>query len=298
MRNKLISLVADVLAGLGPLVLLVVGDNYLHVFADLRTGVVALSVLYLCAGLARGGGRPENPWLKGLLVSSGGFLALLILGWGQLHHEVLAILLLTVVLFSVCGVSARHVWAARSPAQGAVVVFLPLAAILTAALTIFPALMTEIATQKTSVTAPAFSISKLDGTVLSSSEFRGHVVLVDFWATWCPACRRELPELDKLYRRYKGNSRVVFWAVDVQKNGDTPEKACDFMLKYGYTLPVAVANEKSLEPLGSLNLEGFPSLIVIDQTDRVRLVHSGYDGSEQLQSKLGREIDSLLAERP
>ena len=88
---------------------------------------------------------------------------------------------------------------------------------------------------------------------------------------------------------------VTFWAVDVQKDGETPEKARDFMKQAGYTLPVACGSEKSL---GGLHLEGFPSLIVIDKSGRVRLAHTGYDGSEQLQANLSGEIQTLLAERP
>ena len=137
----------------------------------------------------------------------------------------------------------------------------PLAALVLVAVTTIPALATRIATREMSVPAPTFSIDRLDGTAVSSSDFRGDVVVLDFWATWCPACRRELPELEKLYRRYQGNSRVRFWAVDVQKNGETPEKARDFMQKAGYTLPVAFGSEKCLE---GLSREDFPSLIIID----------------------------------
>jgi thiol-disulfide isomerase/thioredoxin len=280
------------LAALG---LFVLGDNYFHVGADLRMGVVALAILCLCAGLVRGQGRPGNAWLKGLLVSSGSTLVLLILGWGSIPPVILAVLLLIANLFTICGVRVRHLWAAQSAARGGMMLFAALGALVVAAVTTIPALTTRVATRKTSVPAPAFSISSLDGTVVSSSDFRGRVVVLDFWATWCPPCRRELPELEKLYRRYEGNSKVSFWAVDVQKNGETPEKARDFMKKAGYTIPVACGSEKSFEGLG---VEAFPSLIIIDKSGRIRLVHTGYDGSERLQGELSKEIDTLLGERP
>jgi thiol-disulfide isomerase/thioredoxin len=295
MRGRVISVVADILSGLSALVLFVLGDSFFHVGADLRIGVVALAVLYLCAGLVRGQGRPENAWLKGFLVNSGSSLVLLILGWGSIQPVILAILLLIANLFTICGVRVRHLWAAQSAARGGMVLLVSLAALVVAALTAIPALTTRIATRKTSASVPAFSISKLDGTVVSSSDFRGRVVVLDFWATWCPPCRRELPELEKLYRRYQGNSKVSFWAVDVQKNGETPEKARDFMQKAGYTLPVALGSQKSYE---ALNPEGLPSLIIIDKSGRIRLVHTGYDRSEQLQGELSKEIDTLLDERP
>ncbi|MGA2272909.1 MAG: hypothetical protein ABSH00_05095 [Bryobacteraceae bacterium] len=67
------------------------------------------------------------------------------------------------------------------------------------------------------------------------------------------------------------------------------------MKKAGYTLPVAYGSEKSLDGLG---LEGYPSLIVIDKSGRVRLVHTGYNASKQLQAELSGEIQTLLDERP
>ncbi|MGD0223237.1 MAG: TlpA disulfide reductase family protein [Terriglobia bacterium] len=295
MRDRVISVVADVLTGLAALFLFILGDSYLHVGADLRICVVALSILYLSAGLVRGQGRPGDAWLKGLLVCSGGSITVLILGWGSLHHVVLALLLLVANLSTVCGVRVRHLWAARSATRAGLMLLVPLAALVFLAVTTIPALATRIATREMSAPAPTFSISRLDGTVISSSDFRGPVVILDFWATWCPACRREMPELERLYRRYQGNSKVSLWAVDVQKKGDTTEKARDFMQKAGYTLPVAFGSEKCLEGLG---VEDFPSLIIIDTSGRIRLVHTGYDRSEQLQAKLSGEIETLLDERP
>lgn len=294
MRDKVISVVSDILTGLAALVLFVLGDTYFHVGADLRIGVVVLAILYLCAGLVRGQGRPENAWLKGFLVNSGSSLALLILGWGGVQPVSLAIMLLIANLFTICGVRVRRLWAAQSTARGGMMLLVPLAALVVAAVTTIPALTTRIATHKTSAPAAPFSISRLDGTLVSSSDLRGRVVVLDFWATWCPACRRELPELEKLYKRYQGNSKVSFWAVDVQDNGETPEKARDFMQKAGYTLPLAFDSQKSLE---ALSVEGFPSLIIIDKSGRIRLVHVGYDGSERLRDELSKEIDTLLDER-
>jgi thiol-disulfide isomerase/thioredoxin len=276
------------------LVLFVVGDNYLHVGADLRVAVTVLAFLYLCAGIIRGHNRPKNTWLKGLLLSSGASVILLVLGSDSLPHLILATFLLIAIVFAACGVRVRRLWAAQSALRGGVTALACMAALVVLALTTIPALATRIATRKMSAPAPAFSISRLDGSAVESRELRGRVVVLDFWATWCPACRRELPEIEKLYRRYQGNPMVTFWAVDVQKDGETPEKARDFMKKAGYTLPVACGSEKSLD---SLSVEGFPALIVIDKSGKVRLVHVGYDRSEQLHAAISGEIQTLLDER-
>jgi thiol-disulfide isomerase/thioredoxin len=291
MRSTLLSVVADVLTGLAALVLFLLGDIFFHIAADLRILVVALALLYLIAGFVRGHGRPGNAWLKGLLVSSGSSLVLLVLLWNQVPHASLALILLIANLFAVCGTRVRHLRAARFGTRAALTLFVGLAALVFAALTTIPPLTTRLATHKTSAPAPTFSISRLDGTVVNSSDLRGRVVVLDFWATWCPACRREMPELEKLYRQYQGNAKVSFWAVDVREGGDTLEKARDFMQKSGYTLPVAFGSQKLCD---ALSPQGFPSLIIIDASGRIRLVHTGYDRSELLQKELSTAIDALL----
>lgn len=295
MRVKIIAVVADILTGFAAFFLFILGDAFIHLAADLRLCIISLAALYLAAGLVRGQGGPGNVWLKGLLVSSGGSLVLLILLWGQLLHLVVAMLLLIANLSAICGVHARRLWL-RSANRAALMLLVPLAALALVVVTAIPGLATRIATRQMSAAAPLFSIRKLDGTVVNSTEFRGRVVVLDYWATWCPACRREMPELENLYQRYQGNSRVSFWAVDVQDGGETPEKARAYMQKAGYTLPIASGGETSSE--GLLKLEGFPSLVIIDTLGRVRLIHTGYDRSEQFQTRLSGEIDTLLAERP
>jgi len=293
MKRLAASIAVDALAGLAALVLFVLADSRFHVGADLREGLAVLAALYLCAGALRGHGRPRAAWLKGLMVGSAGSVVLIALGWGSIHHAVLAVLLLTANLFAVCGVRLRHLWQTRSVAGMTATLIVAAAALATVNAAAIPPLMTRIATRRTSAQAAAFSISSPDGTTLGPADFRGSVVVLDFWATWCPPCRREMPVLDGLYRRYRHDPKVRFWAVDVQKNGDTPAKAREFMQSAGYTLPLAFADEKALEPLA---LEGFPSLVVIDRRGRTRLLHIGYDGSERLQAELSREIDALLEE--
>lgn len=295
MRVNTISVVADILTGLAAFVLFILGDASIHLAADLRLCIVSLAALYLAAGFVRGQGGPENVWLKGLLVSSGGSLVMFLLLWGQLLHPVLAMLLLTANFSAICGVRARRLWL-RSASRAALMLLVPLTTLALVVVTAIPRLATRIATRQVSAAAPSFSIRKLDGTVVNSAELRGRVVILDYWATWCPACRREMPELEKLYQRYQGNSRVSFWAVDVRDGGETPEKARAYMQNAGYTLPIASGGEMSSE--GLLKMEGFPSLVIIDTLGRVRLIHTGYDRSERFQTRLSGEIDTLLAERP
>jgi thiol-disulfide isomerase/thioredoxin len=294
MKTRVASVVLDLLAGLGALAVFVAADNE---GADLRSAIVTLAVLYLGAGVVRG--RSGSLWVKGLLVSGGGALVLFVLGLSSIDHTILAILLLTTVLFSICGVLARRFWVNHFPGRASLALLVPLAALLAVVLATIPHLTAQIATRKTTTPTPVFAVSRMDGTVVQSTEWRGRVVVLDYWATWCPACRHEMPELEKLYRRYQADPNVVFWAVDVQKNGETPQKAGAFMRQAGYTLPVAIDSQNSAERLGSLlAVDGYPALILIDRGGRVRLVHTGYDGSERLVHNLSREINALLGESP
>jgi len=295
MKSRLVSGAADILAGLAALVVFFLADGFIHVAADLREAVLVLSVLCLSAGLLRGNGRPVNAWLKGLLVASGGALAMIVLLWNQVQHAFLAIFLLVMYLFTVCGVRARRLWSHQLAGKGAIILLAPFSALSIFASTTIPTVATRVATRLITVPAPppAFSLSASDGGQINSAGLRGRVVILSFWATWCPACRRELPELDKLYRTYQNNSSVSFWAVDILGNGETADKAKAFLQKAGYGLPIAFATEKSLEDFGG---DGLPFLVIMDKSGHIRLVHSGYDRSEPLQPELAKEIKALLNE--
>ena len=295
MRNRINSVVLDVLAGLVAFAVFIALDTFFHVAADLRLAIISLAVLYLCAGLVRG--RGGNAWLTGLLVSAGGVLVMLVLFMAALFHTVVAIFLVTAVLFAVCGVRARQFWAKHSAGAGNLMIFVPLAALVTIVMAAIPRLANGIATRATASPVPVFTVSRLDGTIVRSADWHGRVAVIDYWATWCPACRRELPELENLYRRYQNNPDVVFWAVDVQQNGETPQKANAYFQQASYTLPLAIDSENSADSLAKrLAFDGFPALILFDRGGRVRLVHIGYDRSERLQDNLSKEIEALLRE--
>ena len=288
-------MVLDVLAGLLAFAVFLTLDTYFHVASDLRTAIVFLAVLFLCAGVVRG--RGGNAWLKGLLVSAGGALIMLAVLWAAIFHTVVVIFVLTAILFTVCGVRARHFWTNHSPGSATLLIVAPLSALVIIALTAFPRLAGGIATRETSSPVPVFTVTQLDGTAVRSTDWHGRVAVIDYWATWCPACRRELPELNNLYRQYQNDPAVVFWAVDVQQNGESPQKASAFFQKADYVLPLAIDSQNSADTLARrFAFEGFPVLILIDRSGRVRLVHVGYDRSERLQDNLNKEIQSLLKE--
>lgn len=115
------------------------------------------------------------------------------------------------------------------------------------------------------VELPAFTAEALDpsGTSLTPSSFAGTVTLLNFWATWCPPCKRELPSIDRLAARMKGASFRVA-AVSVGEKKDTVRS---FIAEKGYAFPVY------LDPDGGLGAsfasQGIPTTYIVDKRGRV-----------------------------
>ena len=144
--------------------------------------------------------------------------------------------------------------------------------------------------------ATPFTIRLVDGTTLSSRDLAGKVVVLDFWATWCVPCQRELPAIQRVYDRMKSQSDVVIVAVDGVMTdapgdaGDSKERAAAYFRRGGYTIPLAWDGGAVLEK--SFALQGFPSLLILDRAGRVRMRRVGYIGAENLESVLVGEIDA------
>lgn len=84
--------------------------------------------------------------------------------------------------------------------------------------------------------APDFTLQKLDGGTISLSEFRGKKpVVVDFWASWCPNCRRDVPNLNRFYEKYKDKVEVI--GVNLQEKDSTVR---DFIASRGISFPIAL----------------------------------------------------------
>jgi thiol-disulfide isomerase/thioredoxin len=89
---------------------------------------------------------------------------------------------------------------------------------------------------KSPVEAPEFEIADIDGNSVTLSSYRGKVILLNFWATWCPPCRAEMPSMQRLYESLEGEAFEIV-AVDLQES----ERAVrDFVKEYGLTFPVLI----------------------------------------------------------
>jgi cytochrome c biogenesis protein CcmG/thiol:disulfide interchange protein DsbE len=135
--------------------------------------------------------------------------------------------------------------------------------------------------------APDFSLRTLDGERVSLERLRGEVVLVNFWATWCPPCRLEMPGFQSVYEDYEGRGfTVVGLATDVGGSAGVE----DFVRQTRITYPVAMASEDVRMQYGGV--DALPQSFLLDRQGRVRKIVSGVFSEGALRTL----VDELLAE--
>ncbi len=136
--------------------------------------------------------------------------------------------------------------------------------------------------------APDFALKSATGENLRLSEYRGNVVMINFWATWCGPCRQEMPLLDELYNRYQ---RVGFNLLGVNIDDDS-SRAVDMARELGVSFPVLFDARKEVSRL--YDVEAMPVTVLVDREGTVRYVHHGYKPG--YEDKYLDQIRSLLRE--
>jgi thiol-disulfide isomerase/thioredoxin len=143
-----------------------------------------------------------------------------------------------------------------------------------------------------------------DSHPLSSQETQGHVVLMNFWGTWCPPCRAEFPHIAELARRFSTNPELVVAAVSCGGDGNDSrleplrEETAQFLDRVKSELPTyadqdAITRQKLMS---LIQFDGYPTTVVLDRDGTIRGVWVGYEpGTEK---KMERLVDELLLARP
>jgi thiol-disulfide isomerase/thioredoxin len=129
---------------------------------------------------------------------------------------------------------------------------------------------------------PEFSLKDLQGREISSGDFRGKVVLVDFWATWCQPCKREMPGYQKLVDSYGSRGfAVVGFKFDTMMDMEDPVL---FAKKIGVRYPLAVAADDLKQKFGSI--EGLPTTMLYDRQGILRKKIIGFEYTNVIESEL------------
>lgn len=122
---------------------------------------------------------------------------------------------------------------------------------------------------KNPISVPAFTVKDLDGNTISSNDWRGKVVLLNFWATWCPPCREEIPDLIKLQQKYEGKLQIIGLSDDTGPVQDVKSFVREAKMNY----PVAIANPELESKFGGVM--GLPTSFLLDTQGRVVQKHVG-----------------------
>ncbi|MBT3269404.1 TlpA family protein disulfide reductase [Candidatus Poribacteria bacterium] len=139
--------------------------------------------------------------------------------------------------------------------------------------------------------APAFTLSTFDGDPVSLSELRGKVVLLNFWASWCPPCKREIPLLIELHERALPGLAIV--GIDTY---DEWEEGRLGATELG--IPYTVLFDREGAIAKAYGAFGIPTNVVIDATGRVHSSHLGFLTEEKFRATVEQAVSDVLAETP
>lgn len=137
------------------------------------------------------------------------------------------------------------------------------------------------ASEPTSAQASAWKLKDLDGKDVSSTEFKGKVVMIDFWATWCPPCRLMIPGMVELQEKYRDQGFAIV-GISLDQGGPEAVKAFNKEFKVNYTS--LMGTEGVVQAFGGV--QGIPTSFLLDREGRIVSKHVGYVSKEALEGEL------------
>lgn len=118
--------------------------------------------------------------------------------------------------------------------------------------------------------APDFTLKSRNGENIKLSEFRGDVVMINFWASWCAPCRQEMPLLEDMYKKYNDLGFVLL-GVNVEEDSS---KASELLREIPVSFPILYDNENDVTKL--YKVVAMPSTVMVDRDGKMRYLHRGY----------------------
>jgi peroxiredoxin len=138
-----------------------------------------------------------------------------------------------------------------------------------------------------SAPAPQWELKDVDGKPVKLSDFKGKVVILDFWATWCPPCRMEIPGFIELQQKYADQGLVV---IGVSLDDSGADAVRSFMKRQQMNYSVVMGTSKVADDYGGI--DGIPATFIIDRKGTIVGKHVGFDRKERFEA----EIAPLLKE--
>jgi peroxiredoxin len=123
--------------------------------------------------------------------------------------------------------------------------------------------------------APQFTLTALSGQQGALSQYKGQVVMVNFWATWCGPCQQEMPLLDQMYKKYKP---AGFTLIGVNVDKEAPAVK-ELLARKPVSFPVLLDPANAVSK--AYHVDEMPSSVIIDRKGEIRYVHRGYKPGDE-----------------
>ena len=125
-------------------------------------------------------------------------------------------------------------------------------------------LMISLVSFSNSAKAPNFNLKDQYGVVHSLENYKGKVIFLNFWATWCPPCKKEMPDVESIYKEYGENKKdVIILGVNSEKENEVKK----FLKDKGYTFPTLI--DENSEVMRKYFIQAFPTSFVIDKEGNI-----------------------------
>jgi thiol-disulfide isomerase/thioredoxin len=145
------------------------------------------------------------------------------------------------------------------------------------------------ADQAKTLPAPAWKVAGLDGAAVASDQFRGKVVVLDFWATWCAPCKAEIPGYIALQKKYGADGLVI---IGISKDDDGPKRqqtVKDFVEKHGMNYAIAFSNDDIEAAFGGI--DAIPTTYIIDRDGNISSKKIGAMRTEEFEKRLLKALN-------
>ena len=136
--------------------------------------------------------------------------------------------------------------------------------------------------------APDFTLKSKSGKNIRLSDYRGEVVMINFWASWCGPCREEMPLLENLYKRYK---KLGFVIIGVNVEADS-SKANSYLRDITVSFPILYDTKNEVSK--KYNVNNMPTTVILDRNGNIRYTHYGYKPG--YEKKYKKEVKALIRE--
>ncbi len=158
---------------------------------------------------------------------------------------------------------------------------------------LIPAVLLAASLTSSAEPAPAWKLTDLNGKTVQLSDFKGKVVILDFWATWCGPCRAEIPDFVALQDQYRDKGLVV---VGISLDQDGAKVVAPFAKHYKINYPIVLGDDNVASQYG--NIQAIPTTFIIDSNGNIVGSHEGVTEKSVFEAEIKKLLPMATASNP